>query len=95
MDRAGQRGFAAERLHARHPEQGSNIESGKIELAAEPVSLAATLESLTKTFQPAAEQKRLRFSAAVDPNTPDVMETDPQRLGQNARLQARIATRGD
>jgi CheY-like chemotaxis protein/CHASE3 domain sensor protein len=60
----------------------SRIESGKIELAAEPVSLAATIESLTKTFQPAAEQKSLRFSAAVDPNTSDVIETDPQRLGQ-------------
>jgi signal transduction histidine kinase len=60
----------------------SRIESGKIELAAEPVSLAGMIESLTKTFQPAAEQKKLGFSAAVDPNTPEVIETDPQRLGQ-------------
>jgi CheY-like chemotaxis protein/CHASE3 domain sensor protein len=60
----------------------SRIESGKIELMAEPVSLAATIESLAKTFQPAAEQKKLGFSTRVDPNTPDVIETDPQRLGQ-------------
>jgi signal transduction histidine kinase/DNA-binding response OmpR family regulator/CHASE3 domain sensor protein len=60
----------------------SRIEAGKVEVAAEPVSLAALLESLVKMFQPAAADKHLGFSAVVDPGTPDQIETDPQRLGQ-------------
>jgi len=60
----------------------SRIEAGKVELAPEPVSVAATVEALVKTFQPQAEQRRLRFSAAVEPGMPDAIETDPQRLGQ-------------
>ena len=60
----------------------SRIEAGKVELAPEPVSVAATVEGLVKTFQPQAEQRRLRFLATVEPGTPDEFETDPQRLGQ-------------
>jgi CheY-like chemotaxis protein/CHASE3 domain sensor protein len=60
----------------------SRIEAGKIELAAEPVSIARTLETLNKTFQPAADQKKLSFSTTVEPGTPEQIETDPQRLGQ-------------
>ena len=40
----------------------SRIEAGKVELVPEIVSVAGTLEGLVKTFQPAAEQKGLRFS---------------------------------
>jgi signal transduction histidine kinase len=35
-----------------------------------------------QTFQPAAEQKHLRFSTTVEPGVPEQIETDPQRLGQ-------------
>jgi len=60
----------------------SRIEAGKVEIAAEPVNLAATLEALDKLFRPAAVQKNLAYSAAVDPGTPHEIETDPQRLSQ-------------
>jgi CheY-like chemotaxis protein/signal transduction histidine kinase len=60
----------------------SRIEAGKVDLAPEQVSVAATLESLGKTFQPSADQHHLRFSWAIEPGVPEQIETDPQRLGQ-------------
>jgi CheY-like chemotaxis protein/signal transduction histidine kinase len=60
----------------------SRIEAGKVELAPEQISVAATVESLVKTFQPIAEQNHLRFSWVVEPGVPEQIETDPQRLGQ-------------
>jgi CheY-like chemotaxis protein len=60
----------------------SRIEAGKVDVTPEAVSLARIVDALVKTFQPAAEQKRLRFSTAVEPGVPEQIETDPQRLGQ-------------
>ncbi len=60
----------------------SRIEAGKIDLATQPVPLAAALEALNKTFLPLAEQKRLNFSTHIEPGTPATLETDPQRLAQ-------------
>jgi CheY-like chemotaxis protein/signal transduction histidine kinase/CHASE3 domain sensor protein len=60
----------------------SRIEAGKVELAPEQISVAATVESLVKTFQLTAEQTHLRFSWVVEPGVPEQIETDPQRLGQ-------------
>ncbi|MEO7205500.1 MAG: response regulator [Steroidobacteraceae bacterium] len=60
----------------------SRIEAGKVDLAPEPVAVAAAVESLVKTFQPTADQKHVRFSWAVEPGVPAQIETDPQRLGQ-------------
>jgi len=60
----------------------SRIEAGKVELAPERVSMAAAIEGLVKTFQPTADQNRLRFSWSIEPGVPEQIETDPQRLGQ-------------
>jgi signal transduction histidine kinase/DNA-binding response OmpR family regulator/CHASE3 domain sensor protein len=60
----------------------SRIEAGKVDVDAEPTSVARTVEGLVKTFQPMAEQKRLGFAVAVEPGVADEIETDPQRLGQ-------------
>ena len=60
----------------------SRIEAGKVDVDAEPTSVARTVEGLVKTFQPMAEQKRLGFAVAVEPGVTDEIETDPQRLGQ-------------
>jgi signal transduction histidine kinase/CheY-like chemotaxis protein/CHASE3 domain sensor protein len=60
----------------------SRIEAGKVELAPEQISVAATVESLVKTFQPTADQHHLRFSWVVEPGVSEQIETDPQRLGQ-------------
>ena len=46
------------------------------------MSLAATVESLMKLFQPQAAEKRLQFAATIEPGTPDEIRTDPQRLSQ-------------
>jgi CheY-like chemotaxis protein/signal transduction histidine kinase len=60
----------------------SKIEAGKVEVSPEPVVIARLLESLTKTFQATAREKRLGFETAVDHGTPERIETDPQRIGQ-------------
>ena len=60
----------------------SRIEAGKVDLAPEKVSVADTIDSLVKTFQPSAEQAGVRFWAKVEPDVPAFIETDPQRLGQ-------------
>ncbi len=60
----------------------SRIEAGKVELAPEPVSVAATIDSLIKVFQPGAEQAKVHFEGRVEPGVPEFIETDPQRLGQ-------------
>jgi CheY-like chemotaxis protein/CHASE3 domain sensor protein len=63
----------------------SRIEAGKIDLTAEHVSIAGELDTLTKIFQPTADQKKLVFSSFIEPGTPDEIETDPHRLGQILR----------
>jgi CheY-like chemotaxis protein/two-component sensor histidine kinase len=60
----------------------SRIEAGKVELAPERVSVAATFDSLVKVFQPSAAQARLRFETRIEPGVPEFIETDAQRLGQ-------------
>jgi signal transduction histidine kinase/DNA-binding response OmpR family regulator/CHASE3 domain sensor protein len=60
----------------------SKIEAGKIDLKPRAVNIAEVVEEQSKLFQPLAEKSGLKFSAAVQPGTPDTIETDPQRLGQ-------------
>jgi CheY-like chemotaxis protein/CHASE3 domain sensor protein len=60
----------------------SKIEAGKVELAPETVVVARVIDNLVRTFQPVAQNKGLGFSAAVAPQAPERLETDPQRLGQ-------------
>jgi CheY-like chemotaxis protein/signal transduction histidine kinase/CHASE3 domain sensor protein len=60
----------------------SRIEAGKVELTIESVAIATIVDSLQKTFQGTAEQKRIRFSTALEPGVPERIDTDSQRLGQ-------------
>jgi CheY-like chemotaxis protein len=60
----------------------SRIEAGRMELSPEPVGIAATVDGLVESLTPMAAQKGLAFTAAVEPGTPERIETDPQRLGQ-------------
>jgi CheY-like chemotaxis protein/signal transduction histidine kinase/CHASE3 domain sensor protein len=60
----------------------SKIEAGKVDISLEPVRLAGTVEGLAATFQPVARDKGLELRAAIEPGTPDRIETDAQRLGQ-------------
>jgi CheY-like chemotaxis protein/signal transduction histidine kinase len=60
----------------------SRIEAGKVEIVPESVGLTTLLESLNKMFQPAAQERSLKFTAMIEEGTPDPIETDPQRLSQ-------------
>jgi len=63
----------------------SRIEAGKVDVAPETVQVSRILDSLARTFEPAAEQKKLGFSTFVEAGAPAQIETDPQRLGQILR----------
>ncbi|HEX3836446.1 MAG TPA: response regulator [Steroidobacteraceae bacterium] len=60
----------------------SKIEAGKIDLKPEAVRIAKAIDDQSKLFQPQAEKRGIKFSAAVLPGTADTIVTDPQRLGQ-------------
>ena len=60
----------------------SKIEAGKVELQPESLALAAHLEALAGGFEPLARERGLAFTYAVEPGTPQRIETDAQRLGQ-------------
>jgi CheY-like chemotaxis protein/CHASE3 domain sensor protein len=60
----------------------SKIESGKVEVQIEPVLVSRIVESLNANFQPAAQQKGIVFSTAIEPGTPQRIESDVQRVGQ-------------
>ncbi|KRB03082.1 response regulator [Rhizobacter sp. Root16D2] len=60
----------------------SKIEAGKVEVQIEPVLVSRIVESLNANFQPAAQQKGLSFSTAIEPGTPQRIESDAQRVGQ-------------
>ncbi len=66
----------------------SRIEAGKVGLAPETVPVAATLESLVKIFQPAAEQKGLRFLATVEPAAPATIRNRSAAAGPNSQESA-------
>jgi CheY-like chemotaxis protein len=63
----------------------ARIESGRMRISAEPVTLARALEALMLAFQPVAAQKALRLLIETAPGTPTTMRTDPQRLQQILR----------
>jgi CheY-like chemotaxis protein/CHASE3 domain sensor protein len=60
----------------------SKIEAGKVEVVPETVSIARTVDSLTRTFEALTQEKGLAFEMLVAPGTPEQIETDSQRLGQ-------------
>ena len=60
----------------------SKVEAGKFDLTVEPVRIATLVDATVKALQPVAQQKGLRFSAALEPGTPEHIETDKQRVSQ-------------
>ena len=60
----------------------SKVEAGKLDLALDTIALAGIAEAMRNTFAPLAEQKRLIFTAALDPGAPPAITTDGQRLQQ-------------
>ena len=60
----------------------SKIEAGHVDIRPEPVSIERVINSLRHLFDPLADEKGLAFTFEVSPETPSVIETDPQRLEQ-------------
>ncbi|MBH3429137.1 transporter substrate-binding domain-containing protein [Pseudomonas alkylphenolica] len=60
----------------------SRIESGKLSLAPERVSLCELFESLTRLFEGLARQKGLKLTLQLDPRANRVVHADPVRLKQ-------------
>lgn len=60
----------------------SKIEAGKMELYRELVNLRGLGKQLLRLFQSQAEQKQLRLQLQVDPNVPERVVLDVQRLRQ-------------
>lgn len=60
----------------------SKVEAGKLEIRPESVFLPRVFNSLEKTFEPLAKEKKLKFQIRIDPGVPETMLTDRQRLEQ-------------
>ena len=60
----------------------SKIESGFITANISPVRFAEIASFVETTFKPISEARHLRFTIETDPNLPECMETDLQRLNQ-------------
>ncbi|TKK68900.1 response regulator [Ilyomonas limi] len=60
----------------------SKIESGKMKLEFEPVSLATIADDMNALFAPMAKEKNLKFSIEVAADVPPQIITDAQRLEQ-------------
>jgi len=60
----------------------SKIESGKMKLEFNPVSVATIADDMNALFAPMAKQKNLKFSINIAENIPPQIITDAQRLEQ-------------
>ncbi|WP_428313117.1 response regulator [Hydrocarboniphaga sp.] len=60
----------------------SKIESGKVEVSPEQVLVVRAVDTLQKSFEPVAQQKKLKLLVEIAEGTPAYLQTDAQRLGQ-------------
>ena len=60
----------------------SKIEAGHMEIRVHPVYLEEVVDRICRTFEPMAAAKSLEFQTRILPETPSIIETDPQRLDQ-------------
>jgi len=60
----------------------SKIEAGQVEVQAESLPLAPMVESLMRTLEPIALQRKLAFTLNIEPGVPERIQTDAQRFGQ-------------
>ncbi|CAG4894606.1 response regulator [Paraburkholderia saeva] len=63
----------------------SKVEAGQVQVALEPVSIDATLQSLRETFDPVAAGKHLKLTFDRTPGVPDTITSDNQRVVQVLR----------
>lgn len=60
----------------------AKVESGKMELRKERVTVTEIMEAIEKTFLPMARSKQLEFRVGVEGDVPSVLYTDPVRVQQ-------------
>jgi signal transduction histidine kinase/HAMP domain-containing protein/CheY-like chemotaxis protein len=60
----------------------SKVEAGKMEVERRDVVVSDVRDMIQRTFAPSAEEKRLAFSIHVNPDAPEELWTDRQRLEQ-------------
>jgi CheY-like chemotaxis protein/signal transduction histidine kinase len=60
----------------------SKIEAGEVRVQADTVLIGRLADSLTRTFQPVASEKKLEFMVDVERAVPGSLVTDSQRLEQ-------------
>jgi signal transduction histidine kinase/DNA-binding NarL/FixJ family response regulator len=60
----------------------SKIEAGKMELQNEPIDLHAVFDNIRNIFALQASEKKIEFSATLDPAIPDNLMLDEVRLNQ-------------
>lgn len=60
----------------------SKVESGKMELFIENVTLRDISNSMERHFKPLAEEKKLKWNVEISHDLPDVIRTDRQRAEQ-------------
>lgn len=60
----------------------SKIEAGKIEILSDEVNITEIPQMMRSMFDPVAAKKNLAFDVRTDPNLPQVITTDGQRLQQ-------------
>jgi CheY-like chemotaxis protein len=60
----------------------SKIEAGKLDISETPFNLREYIGTVLKTLAVRADQKDIELACRVDPNTPEMIVSDPHRLGQ-------------
>nr|WP_181775448.1 HAMP domain-containing protein [Amycolatopsis pittospori] len=63
----------------------SKVEAGKMDIHHEPFPLRQLLDYVGTTFRPLTAEKGLDFQVVVEPNVPELLFTDEQRLRQVLR----------
>ncbi|WP_027361333.1 response regulator [Halodesulfovibrio aestuarii] len=63
----------------------SKIEAGKVELIIEPVRVSSLIQDITRLYKDIAAEKGINFNVSVEPDVPEALETDSQRLQQVLR----------
>jgi signal transduction histidine kinase/DNA-binding response OmpR family regulator len=63
----------------------SKIEAGRIDVQFTDVRLHRLVDALHDTFEPLAAQRKLEFRVEIDPEVPDTIQSDTQRLKQILR----------
>lgn len=60
----------------------SAVESSRLRVVSEPTNLRTVVDTVLATVKPSAEVKQLILSCTIEPDVPDWVRTDPQRLRQ-------------